>query len=88
MVTLEEIREEDPLNGGDMSSPTLGETCCKTTQAQVSVERITSRLPCRSCALHCLLFAWSENLCVHDLLSVDAVQFLQDDAEKDPRIVT
>lgn len=50
--------------------------------------RITSRLPCRSCAFHCLPFAWSENLCVHDLPRVDAVQFLQDDAEKDPRIVT
>lgn len=49
VVALEEIREEDPLNGGDMSSPTLGEACCKTTQAQVSLERLTSRLPCRSC---------------------------------------
>lgn len=36
---LEEIREEEPLKGGDMSSPTLGETC-KPTQVQVSVQGI------------------------------------------------
>lgn len=57
-------------------------------RTQVSVERIASRLPCRSCEFHCLPFAWSEGLCVRHPLSVHAVQFLQDDAEKDPRTVT
>lgn len=47
VVTLEEIREEEPLNGGDIASPTLGGDLLQNYPG-LGFPRKASRLPWRS----------------------------------------